>query len=324
MLDEHVSNDMINDRDRTVSFMPWYHSYGLCELLSVMHRGACTFPHVYTTPIRHWASIQYVQPTILFTVPRLLELIHDKIVNSPRIYGSLSQDLLRSVWFGKEIRFVISGGAPLNQEVKLFYHNTMGLRILQGYGCTEMSPMISLETVFDGYGTHTGPLLPGIWLEDRVDGKICVNGPNRFMGYLGEPLQSKLDYYDTGDVGLHLHGKLYIHARASNSIKLSNGKFINFMDIEHHLKKQKKVEHVCVLHHERYSNLVAVVFDPSIKGPKQRKTIQTILPPGNIPIILELLEVPHEWLEKKMISLKGEILKREVVHLLNRTNIFQN
>lgn len=312
MLDAHVPQKMLNSEDRTLSMMPWYHSYGLCELLSIIDRGCSTLPHTYTKPISYWLNIQYIQPTVLFTVPRLLEMIKDKIESSPVLYESLPHDLLRSVWFGKSIRHIISGGAILRQDVKLFYCNRMGLPIYSGYGCTEMCPMISLETSYDPYNSHIGSLLPNIWIEDRVDGLIFVNGPNRFMGYLGERLLKPMDYYNTGDIGSLIDNKLYIHGRQSNKIKLSNGKFINLVEIESSIKDQLKVQQVCVLKIEIDKDPIAVIFDSKINVEKPPEFIRIC----DNSVIIQSIRVPSSWLTKDMISLKGELLKHEIINML--------
>lgn len=312
MLDARVPQNMLNSNDRTLSMMPWYHSYGLCELLSIVDRGCSTLPHTYTKPVSYWLNIQYIQPTVLFTVPRLLEMIKDKIESSPVLYGSLPYDLLRTVWFGNSIRHIISGGAILRPEVKLFYHNRMGLPIYAGYGCTEMSPMISLETCYDPYGWHVGSLLPNVWMEDRKDGLIFVNGPNRFMGYLGEPVLQPMDYYNTGDIGSLINNKLFIHGRQSNNIKLSNGKFINLVDIEASIRYQLKVQQVCVLKIEVDKDPIAVIFDTGIDTVKPPEFIRL----GDNNIIIQCIRAPSSWLTKDMISLKGELLKHEIIKMM--------
>lgn len=310
MLEEHVPRSILDADDRTLSMMPWYHSYGLCELLSVIDRGCSTLPHTYTTPASYWLNLQYCQPNVLFTVPRLLEMIKNKIESSPVLYGSLSQDVLRAAWFGKSIRHIISGGAALRSNVKIFYNDRMEIPIYTGYGCTEMAPMISLETSFDLHSQHAGQLLPHIWVEDRQDGVIAVNGPNRFMGYLGEPLLDATEYYNTGDIGFHKNGRIYIQGRQSNTVKLSNGKFINLSEIELVLKDQFKTDQVCVLRLDIDQDPVAVVFGAHERREPEYKRLE------HANIILKVLRVPSSWLTKDMISLKGEFLKHEIVKML--------
>lgn len=133
MMNTHVSPKLFNQNDCTVSFMPWYHSYGLCEILSVMDKGSYTLPHNYTSPTRFWLDIQRIHPTVLFVVPKLLEQIRIKINNSS-LYGNICAPLLRQIWFGKRIRYLVSGGSYLDPELKKFFNDRMKLHILQGYG----------------------------------------------------------------------------------------------------------------------------------------------------------------------------------------------
>lgn len=319
MLDKHVSKDLLSSTDRTVSFMPWYHSYGLCELLSIIERGATTYPHTYHNSVHLWTKLQYVQPTVLFVVPRLLELIYDKIQKSPKLYWGLSKNMLRKVWFGTHIRHIISGGATLRQEIKWFYYDRMELPIYQGYGCTEMSPMIAMEKECDPRATHVGSLLPGIWLDDRCDGSIRVNGPNRFLGYLGEPLLSKMEYYDTGDIGSVSEGHLYIRGRSANTIKLSNGKFVNLSELESHLQTQLGIRNLSIVKITSIDDPIAVVFDTDCDGPKVSYT--TTRSDINSSVILKLVRLPSSWLGPEMISLKGEILKPAVIKLLSEIHV---
>jgi long-subunit acyl-CoA synthetase (AMP-forming) len=313
MMNTHVSPKLFNQNDCTVSFMPWYHSYGLCEILSVIDKGSYTLPHNYMSPTRFWLDIQRIHPTVLFVVPKLLEQIRIKINNSS-LYGNICAPLLRQIWFGKRIRYLVSGGSYLDPELKKFFNDRMKLHILQGYGCTEMSPMISMQTEFDVESTDVGRLLPNVWLDDNAHQQIKVNGTNRFLGYLGETLLSPVDYYDTGDVGMYKNGKLYIHGRSTDSVKLSNGKFIHLSRMETILKKMFHFDDVLSVFIDK-DKLNVVVFSNKINSIS--KEVKRILLENDERFIADIIHVPKKFLKKEMISLKGEILRNEVQKFLS-------
>lgn len=217
MLREHVPESLFGPGDRTFAFLPWTHCYGLMgECMSVMDRGA--FMGVMSRP---WSVPRFVwgmhstRPTILFVVPKLLAMI-----------GRYP----RWVWGGDRLRCIVSGGAYLPPKVRGSFP---GLPILQGYGMTEMSPMVALQNSLDQQNDDVGSVLPDISVEISRDNEILVNGPNRFLGYLGEPDISQHEPYATGDCGrIGEDGRLILLGRSSEMIKSSNGRFVSLTDIE--------------------------------------------------------------------------------------------
>lgn len=241
MLREHIPAKMFNENDRTLSFLPWTHCYGLMgECFSVMDRGASMailskraqeqfrFPTFFK-------DLQLCQPTILFVVPYLLEVIMRKDESMRTLITN--RQIRKKFWFGSNVRYIVSGGAYLKPEIRRAYWKQFDIEIIQGYGCTEMSPMVSLQKTYDPMDDSVGDILPNIQIDIRED-EVWTNGPNRFLGYVGEnPLQLS-DFYNTRDRGYVKNGKLYLTGRSSNIIKLSNGKFIDIHLIEMTLKDQ--------------------------------------------------------------------------------------
>lgn len=324
------SGSLMTEKDTTLSFMPWYHSYGLCEILSVIDRGAQSYPHRYSTPLKFWWSLQYSQPTILFLVPRILESIKDKIQHS-KIYRSLDPEMLRRVWFGARIRYLVSGGSYLDPDLRYFYHACMGLPILQGYGCTEMSPMIAMQNVIppDVHCNDVGEILPGVRVHaDPGTGVLKVNGPNRFMGYLGETILDLEDDYATGDVGTLIAGKLHIMGRESNTMKLDNGRFLHLEAMESEWKRvmlepgshAKICMYLDPTDGEKNPIPTLVQFDVDdhlpLKPRMQPELKKVRL--FNQNLVIRWYRVPGRMLTPDMMSLKGEILKHRVREMVAR------
>jgi long-chain acyl-CoA synthetase len=141
----------------------------------------------------------------------------------------------------------VSGGAAL--DTPLFHELATELKVdvYQGYGCSEMSPMISLQKTPSA--DHAGPLLPSLEVcFSEEDHELLVRGPNRFMGYLGQPALPPQEYYRTGDTGILNHeGCLVITGRKGGTVKLSNGRFVSLDHVQDQLiKSVSGLEQACV------------------------------------------------------------------------------
>lgn len=232
MLRRHIPEDLFGKTDRTVALLPWTHCYGLLgECFSALDRMATM------TTIRHPVTLPYVmqsfKPTILFVVPKMLEKIL-WLDRRLRPYCS-SARARRALWFGPSIRYLVSGGVALPGWMFHEFQSHLGLHIFQGYGCSEMSPMISLQTHQETDGTNAGTLLPDVSIRFTGDNQdeIAINGPNRFIGYIGQEAIPVANFHATGDTGfLDEHHRLHITGRVSGIVKLSNGKFANMSMLE--------------------------------------------------------------------------------------------
>ena len=266
MLRNHISPDMFSSADRTFSFLPWTHSYGLLgECFSVMDRGASmgvlspdnqlNFRIPYFFKEFHTTS-----PTILFVVPHLLENLtqHNRrmrtFIDSPKIR--------RGMLFGNKVRFLVSGGARLNPDTRRELWEDLNVPVLEGYGCTEMLPMISLQKAFHVDDTSVGDILPGVDIKIGNDKEVCVKGGNRFLGYIGEPPRQKDEYYRTGDLGYTMNNKLYLTGRKSRMVKLRNGKFIDIEELERAVaRKLTDCKDICLWHTEEGQFVGVAHFD---------------------------------------------------------------
>jgi long-chain acyl-CoA synthetase len=238
-----------------LSFLPASHAYE--------HSGGQHLPIglggqiYYAEGLEKLASnIEEVRPTIMVVVPRLFEVLRTRILKSIEKQGRLPQYLLRRAlaigakdyegrmppWdlpmklilgrtlqpqvgkrFGGRLKAMVSGGAPLNPDVGLFFHS-LGLTLLQGYGQTEAAPVISCNRPSAGIKMDTvGPPLKGVELKIGEDGEILVKGELVMHGYWHNEEETarvlKDGWLHTGDIGhLDEKGRLLITDRKKDLI----------------------------------------------------------------------------------------------------------
>ena len=202
-------------------------------------------------------TLQQHKVTMLIGVPRLYSLIRkgiiDKINQSVvaktlfKLAGSLqwrafSKKIFNTVHqkFGGALKYMVSGGAPLDPEVAIDFR-TLGFEILEGYGMTEAAPMITFTRPGAFFAGSAGQALPGTDIEIR-DGEIVASGKNIMQGYYNREGETndilKDGWLYTGDIGhLDTKGRIFITGRKKEIIVLSNGKNINPAEIE--LKVEK-------------------------------------------------------------------------------------
>ena len=141
---------------------------------------------------------------------------------------------------GGRIETFISGGAPLGRELAEWYA-AIGIRIHEGYGLTETSPVIAVNTPQSHKMGTVGKPLPNVDVRIAEDGEVLVRGPSVFKQYWNKPKETQEAFVDgwfkTGDIGnLDADGFLSITDRKKDLIKTSGGKFIAPQPIENSLK----------------------------------------------------------------------------------------
>ncbi|MCS7046972.1 MAG: AMP-binding protein, partial [Gemmataceae bacterium] len=176
------------------------------------------------TVVRNLAEIQ---PTNMSSVPRFYEKLLTTVAQAdPKATGRR----LRAI-FGPRIDWLGSGGAPLPAAIAQAYHDA-GLLLLQGYGLTESSPVISFNLKSRYKLESVGPPLPNVEVKIAADGEVLCRGPHIMKGYWNNPhaTAAALDggWLHTGDLGrLDADGFLYITGRKKDLIVLSNGKKVS-------------------------------------------------------------------------------------------------
>ncbi|MEO8141053.1 MAG: long-chain fatty acid--CoA ligase [Sphingomicrobium sp.] len=296
-----IANDFGWDDEVFLSFLPASHAYE--------HSGGQHFPvglggQIYYAESleKLAANIEEVRPTLMVVVPRLFEMLRAKImkqvdkdgglpaylmgralkIESKRAGGKsvpwdlpmdglLSLTLRRKVGkkFGGRIKAMVSGGAPLNPEVGLFFQ-AMGITMLQGYGQTEAGPVISCNRLRGGIRMDTvGPPMLNTEVRIADDGEIMVRGEQVMQGYWRNPEESARVLQDgwlaTGDVG-HLDDKdrIVITDRKKDLIINDKGDNVSPQRVEGMLTLQPEIAQAMV-HGDRHPYLVGLLVpDPEI------------------------------------------------------------
>jgi long-chain acyl-CoA synthetase len=270
---------------RAISFLPLCHVYERMVNYHFQYKGISIY-YVENMGIVS-ETVKEIKPHIFNTVPRLLEKIYDNIIgkgrNLPwiqkkiffwavnlglkfRLKGNsqfykfrlkIARKLIFSKWkeaLGGELQVLVSGGAALQSRLeKIFW--AAGIPIIQGYGLTETSPVISVNPLrIDeiGFGT-CGPVIEGVEVMIAEDGEILCKGVNVMMGYYKAPdltaeMIDKNGWLHTGDIGVIEEGKfLRITDRKKEMFKLSAGKYIAPQPIENKLKESFFIEQAMVI-----------------------------------------------------------------------------
>jgi len=201
------------------------------------------YTHIYARTVDHYSSLASgvllciaesadtlvqdladVQPTHMASVPRFYEKVLTLVADpDPQVVGRRLRDL-----FGPRVDWLSSGGAPLPYPVARTYADS-GVLVLQGYGLTETSPVISFNSK-DAYKPETvGRPLPGVDVKIAADGEILTRGPHIMKGYWKNPQATaeaiRDGWFHTGDLGeLDGDGFLKITGRKKELLVLSNGK----------------------------------------------------------------------------------------------------
>ena len=339
--------------DSSISFLPLSHSlarhldyalYGNDAIVAYLPR----FDDLV-------GAMKAVRPTIFLAVPRVFEKVRQstehkatgvrrKILNwalasgkrhrkeimegkhpgSPlwKLADKLVYSKLRTA-LGGRVRLFVSGGAPLGMDSANWFLD-VGIRIFEGYGLTETSPVISRNT-FDGYRIGTvGTIIPNMEIRVAVDGEIEARGTSVFAGYWKKEDSTKEQFtedgwFKTGDIGKLEDGFLSITDRKKELLKTSGGKYIAPQPIEGRLKSDALVANAALIGDSRkfasvlispdfpalerwarqngvdVANPKALVKDPAVQ--KQYEGIVKKMNAGLEPheIVKKVRVVPDEW-----------------------------
>lgn len=236
------------------------------------------------------AALREVRPTIVAAVPRVFEKIYAAIKAKGnaatgfrgrvdrwaedvarrcvpwRAYGKSVSPLLKIQWrlanglvfskiragVGGRVRAFISGAAPLSRELLEFFWS-VDIRVYQGYGLTETSPIVSSSHQRSNRVGATGRPIPNVDVRIAEDGEILVKGPCVMQGYYNKPAEtsevlSSDGWLRTGDIGyLDADGFLFVTDRKKDLIKTAAGKFVAPQPIENRLKTSPFISGAVVL-----------------------------------------------------------------------------
>ena len=293
-----LAEDFGLDDDVFLSFLPLSHAYE--------HTGGQMLPIAagaqiyYSEGLEKLASnIEEVRPTIMVVVPRLFEVLRTRIMKSIEKQGKFANYLMDRALgigslkaqgrkrlrdkpmdlllekalrpkirarFGGRLKAMVSGGAPLNPEIGVFF-DSMGLTMLQGYGQTEAGPVISCNRPAAGLKMDTvGPPMHGVELKIAEDGEILVRGELVMHGYWRNEAETARTLVDgwlhTGDIG-HIDpaGRIVITDRKKDMIVNDKGDNVSPQKIEGMLTLQTEIAQAMVVGDKRPYIVALVVPD---------------------------------------------------------------
>ena len=295
----NVSLDLyeFDKNDLCISFLPLSHVTARHLDYALMNAGV---PLAYCPVIEQLPQVmKEVHPTLIVAVPRVYEKVYNQVQNKAHgikrklIHWALSvgaanrETILRGEtptsfsWkladklvfskiregLGGRARVFVSGGAPLGKEIATWYAD-IGIRIHEGYGLTETSPVVALNNPIHHRLGSVGKPMSNVEVKIADDGELLVRAPSVFKGYWKMPEETAAvfenGWFKTGDIGhLDEDGYLSITDRKKDLIKTSGGKFIAPQPIENSLKVNQYVAEAALLGDRR--RFPAVLIIPSFE-----------------------------------------------------------
>ena len=280
------------EHDTALSVLPLSHVFERQAMYMYLHQGMAVYFAESLQTVG--PNLREVHPTVLVGVPRIFEKIYQRIreraaetgwiasallawsVSVAKDYAKLviahqplpaflrfkhgiASKLVFSKWqraFGGRMRLLVSGGAALPEELSYIYIGA-GIPIVQGYGLTETSPVITTSRMEDNRVGTVGKAIPNVEIRIAEDGEIEVRGPNIMRGYYNKPEETRAvfttdGWFKTGDIGtLDQDGFLRITDRKKELFKTSGGKYISPQPIEQAIKASRFVNQVVLIGAER-------------------------------------------------------------------------
>ncbi len=295
----NVSLDMyeFDKNDLCISFLPLSHVTARHLDYALMNAGV---PLAYCPVVDQLPqTMKDVHPTLIVAVPRVYEKVYNQVQNKAHgikrklirwalsvgaanretilrgeLPTSLSWKLADKLVFSKiregmggRARVFVSGGAPLGKEIATWFAD-IGIRIHEGYGLTETSPVVALNNPINHRLGTVGKPMSNVEVRVADDGELLVRAPSVFKGYWKMPEETagvfENGWFKTGDIGhLDEDGYLSITDRKKDLIKTSGGKFIAPQPIENSLKVNQYVSEAALLGDKR--RFPAVLIIPSFE-----------------------------------------------------------
>ena len=290
----------VSDADVLLSFLPLSHVFERLGGHYVPLFSGAKIAYAEST-FTVAQNMREVAPTVMLSVPRLYETMHDRILRAVQEGSSLKQKIFHwgvsvgsavssAIQQGKKpsailqlqqniadklvfaklkaatggrLRFFVSGGAALPQAIAEFFH-AAGILILEGYGLTETSPVISMNHPAQWKFGTVGAPVSGVEVQIAEDGEILTRGPHVMKGYFNNESATAevIDgegWFHTGDIGIiDEDGFVKITDRKKNIIVLSNGKNVAPQPIESELVQSPFINQIMLVGNER-KNLAALI-----------------------------------------------------------------
>ncbi|HEX8843499.1 MAG TPA: long-chain fatty acid--CoA ligase [Pyrinomonadaceae bacterium] len=323
-----------NKTDSVLSVLPFSHVLERLAMYMYLHHGMSVFYAESMEKIGD--NMREVHPTMMICVPRLFEKIYARIKENAAAGGKaksmilawavavgkdcarhvlnhqkipmrlalkykIASRLVFSKWhagMGGRIRLFVSGGAALPDEIGLIFAGA-DLPIVQGYGLTETSPVISAGTLEDNRIGTVGRPIRNVQVRIAADGEIETRGPNVMRGYYNKPEATREvftedGWFKTGDIGtLDADGFLRITDRKKELFKTSGGKYIAPQPIEQMIKGSRFVNQVVLVGNGRKFPAALIVPDwDQLRSYAELKGLETSTPAELVkhPRIINLFE----------------------------------
>jgi long-chain acyl-CoA synthetase len=293
--------------DVGISFLPLSHVTARHLDYALLYHGVTVAYCPYFDELP--AALQQIKPTVFVAVPRVYEKVYSQVVNKTgsgikkkiydwalgvgrqhrheieggRIPTSIAWKIANSLCFSKirqglggNVRILISGGAPLNRELAEWYLS-VGLRIHEGYGLTETSPVIALNNPGSYKLGTVGRPLTNLQVRLDDDGELLVRGPSVFKGYWNLPNETAAAFtedgwFRTGDIAsIDNEGFISITDRKKDLIKTSGGKFVAPQMIEALLKASDWITETVLIGDRRKFPAVLIAPNFAVLEPWARK-----------------------------------------------------
>lgn len=276
---------LIQGETRVLSFLPICHIFERVLIYIYQHAGTSIYFAEGIDKIGD--NAKEIKPNLMSVVPRLLEKVYDKIMAKAEElsgikkslffwavklgekwepYGangcwyefqlSIARKLIFSKWkaaLGGNLHTMVSGSAPLQQRLTRVFC-AAGMQVMEGYGLTETSPVVSVG-MYKGKNFKVGTVgkpIANVEVKIADDGEILIKGPNVMKGYFKDPEKTDSvmtgEYFHTGDKGeIDADGFLKITGRKKEMFKTSGGKYVIPTLLENELKQSRFIEQVMVV-----------------------------------------------------------------------------
>jgi len=329
-----------DSESRALSFLPLCHVFERTISYVYINGGVSIYYAESMETIGD--NLKEVKPTLFSTVPRLLEKVYDKIYqkglelkgikralffwalnlglkykmneNQGFFYDfqlKLANKIIFSKWreaLGGNVKCIVSGSAALQPRLATVF-NAANIRIMEGYGLTETSPVIAVNR-FDKENNRigtVGPLLDGVEVKIAPDGEILSRGPHIMKGYYNKPEETAkvIDaegWFATGDIGEFVEGRfLKITDRKKDVFKTSGGKYIVPQVLENKFKESVFIEQIMVVGEgQKFASALVVPSFESLKKlcARAKITYTTDAEMISHPLILERIEKEKDRLNE--------------------------
>ena len=251
------SNAFVDLHEKVFTSLPLHHTYGLtCSVLNnlIKGRNICINGDIKRTT----RDMALFNPDTIMAVPLIAEMLYKRMMSEAKatMENSATKGMMQKLFQREDaqlthtlqaikqaafpgLKLIISGGAHLSKGISLGLMRA-GILVLQGYGITECSPLISVNRNLANCPASVGLLLPSYEMKLDDDGEICVKGPCVMQGYYKMPElteEALIDgWFRTGDLGkIDKQGFLHISGRCKNLIVLKSGKKISPEELEAYL-----------------------------------------------------------------------------------------